>query len=158
MKLLTTSRHSLTGSKAQGLDTITTTGHAKTPDPIIIEKPSWKSGNDSNSPASSGIGSDLVRSSPPDNEAKSSNPPSSTSTFDRGSSRSPVTSSKASPTESQSSGSGTSVPPPGGMPAKPGRQRYDAVYYTREPISGAPNGEFEDKIMDVEINHRNTEV
>ena len=41
------------------------------------------------------------------------------------------------------------------------RSRYDAVYYTHEPIRGAPNGEFEEKPMDVDINyisHQNTAV
>jgi len=41
--------------------------------------------------------------------------------------------------------------------ASPGK-RYDGVYYTHEPIRGAPPVHFEEKVMDVEINHRNTEV
>ena len=105
--------------------------------------------------------SELVRSSPPDQDVKSTGVPSNGSTFDRESSRSPaassLTGSKASPTDSQSSSSQASGG--GGVNGqKASRQRYDGVYYTHEPIRGAPNVEFEDKIMDVEINHRNTEV
>ena len=165
LKVLTTSRHSLNEPSTPTFPlntdkTNTTSNNAR-------DEPNWNKQESSGSPGSSGFGSvthsELARSSPPDQDVKSN--PSSGSTFDRDSTRSPVASSssagsKASPTDSQSSSSQASggVPSTGVNGQKMGRQRYDGVYYTHEPIRGAPAVEFENKIMDVEINHRNTEV
>ena len=157
LKMLTTSRHSLNENGGHGFTTVSPTkaAHVAT---------SWKKENSSSSsPFSSGIGS--ARSSPPDQEVKTD--ASTTSTFDRGSSttRSPVSSggSKASPSESQSSSSqgsrhGADSAPANNIGQKNRRISYDGVYYTHEPIRGAPVIDFEDKNFDVEINHRNTEV
>jgi hypothetical protein len=159
--MLTTSRHSLNDSASHG----PSMNSAKSP----IE-PVWKKENDSSSLFSSGIGSvthmDSVRSSPPDQEVKTD--ASSTSTFDRGSTHSPVSGNlsgnKTSPTESMSNSSQSSREKTthalasinGGQ--RNSRQRYDGIYYTHEPIRGAPVIDFKDDDISVEINHRNTEV
>ena len=164
--MLTTSRHSLNDSASHGPSMTS----AKITHTHV--EPVWNKGNDSSSPFSSGIGSvthlDLVRSSPPDQEIKTDS--STTSTFERASTRSPVSSnlsgSKASPTESTSDSShGSRDRAAAHAPAsiassgsKNNRQRYDGTYYTHEPIRGAPVIDFKDDDLDVEINHRNTEV
>lgn len=160
LKVLTTSRHSLNESSGHGV-TVSTTKGAKT-----SMEPSWKKESpESNS--SSGISSakqmDLVRSLPPDNDIKSD----TNSTFDRDSTRSPVTSSgsggKTSPTDSKSSGSPANWSRPAldstsAQQKRNSRQRYEGVYYTHEPIKNAPLVDFPNTVLDVEINHRNTEV
>ena len=162
--MLTTSRHSLNDSASHGPNI----SSAKNPHTHIEQV--WMKENNSSSPFSSGIGSvthlDSVRSSPPNQEVKTD--ASTTSTFDRGSTHSPVSSnlsdSKASPTESTSNssqdsrGRTTHAPASIAIEPKTSRQRYDGTYYTHEPIRGAPIIDFKDDEIDVEINHRNTEV
>ena len=166
LKALTTSRHSLNEPSTPTFPM--NTDKTNTSSINTRQEPNWSNKQESSSsPTSSGFGSvtnsELVRSSPPDQDGKSN--PSTGSTFDRDSSRSPVASSssagsKASPTDSQSSSSQASggVPSTGSNGQKTGRARYDGVYRTHEPIRGAPDVEFQNTIMDVEINHRNTEV
>lgn len=165
LKILTTSRHSLNESGP----TVTKSKEAHNPVEANWKKENqrtqFSSGNDSVSPIVS------VRSSPPDIKADVS----TNSTFDHSSTRSPISNTsggKTSPsTESQSSSSQASRGRDRLDSASRGRDRlgstssgshrqraYDGVYYTHEPIKGAPVIDFEEKVMDLEINHRNTEV
>ena len=142
LKKLTTSRHSLN-------DTLSAKTSASAMEPKW--SPVTNAAAKTDAP-SSGIGSithsDLVPSSPPgaDRHAKST-PPNTTTTA-------------SSPVGSQSSPTVSDTPSSGSTSATSGKRHkcYDGVYYTHEPIKGAPIVEFEDKLMDVEINHRNTEV
>lgn len=135
------SRHSLNG------DSYSSTG-AKSPmkKSSAIEPPTWTTKDDDRDSPSSGIGSVvqsemLARSSAPNAAKSPKSSPNSNSTF-------------ASSSPSAGSDEGTADNQKGGA----GRRRYDAVYYTHEPIQGAPNGHFEEKEMDVELDHRNTAV
>lgn len=160
LKILTTSRHSLNDSSSNGLTTKSSKSSAPKSDKVI-----WKKEIDSSSGFSSDVTHmDLVQSSP----SVIKNDASSNSTYEHASSRSPMSSStsnaKTSPSDSQSSSQASRER--GAVPARPasiaesksGRHRYDAVYYTHEPIRGAPQIDFQDDEPELEINHRNTEV
>lgn len=147
--MLTTSRHSLNESSNNGPIVI------KTNAVKASQETNWAKKERTSSQFSSGIGSVIPSDIKTDESSNS---------FD-GSTRSPVTSSasggKTSPsTESQSSNSQTSrdreIESTSGK--RNSRSRYDGVYYTHEPIRGAPPVDFDDKVLDLEINHRNTEV
>ena len=161
LKALTTSRHSLNESSSGA-------GFAASKPTSSEPEAKWKKASP-DSQSSSGVSSvkrdlDLVRSSsvPVDHDS---------STFD--SSRSPVTSSasggKTSPTGSKSSSSPASwnrdtldsagTTTSNGNNKRNSRHRYQGIYYTHEPIKNAPLVDFPpDAELDVEINHRNTEV
>ena len=122
------SRHSLNG------DSYSSTGKSpmKMKSAPVIDA-AWSTKDADRDSPSSGIGSvvqsEVARSSAPGNAAKSpKSSPNSNSTF---ASSSPAGSDEGT-ADSQKGGAA-------GGAGVGGRRRYDAVYYTHEPIQGAPN-------------------
>jgi len=148
VKKLTTSRHSLSEPPIPTNANITSRDSSSGRIELVSKKSRVGS-----SFGSSGIGSNLRE---PDASSGSNNTSEASPALGMGPAISSAQSSSVPGSPSVTSGSayGSASGSASGARIK----RYDGVYYTHEPIRGAPVIEFEEKTMDVEINHRNTEV
>ena len=144
LKKLTTSRHSISEAPIP-VNTIVPTANVQLVKKNRIGSSSGSSGISSNPPDGSSASNNTSEASPPLGSGPI--PPSPLSSSVRASPSNP------SVTSGSAYGGGGGA---GGNVTRP--KRYDGVYYTHEPIRGAPQIDFEEKTMDVEINHRNTEV